>query len=275
MTMIQQAILNFPKSHDGFLWRHQGSPHLIAPHVHDELELNLVVRGRGLYIIEGERVEMRPFQLLWLMPKDAHLLLEADRDFEMWIGVFRCQRWRKLLQGSDYSPLLLKSSREVLSANLPYAEGEWLQQLCERLVPDREDSALFNSGVRYLMLKSWRLCQEFQQKQQANPERQRAMVHPAVFKALLLLEQEPGLHDRDAIAAQAGLSPSRLSVLFARETGQTLTEYRHRKCLQRFFHLRERNRYRTLLDLALDAGFGSYTQFYRVYRRETGERPGE
>jgi methylphosphotriester-DNA--protein-cysteine methyltransferase len=54
--------------------------------------------------------------------------------------------------------------------------------------------------------------------------------------------------------------------------GMSLVEYRHRRLMARFFEALERGQ-ANLLAAALDAGFGNYTQFHRVYRRMFGKSP--
>jgi AraC-like DNA-binding protein len=78
--------------------------------------------------------------------------------------------------------------------------------------------------------------------------------------------------DLAVVADRSGLSESRLRHLFRDETGSSLTDYRNRQRLRRFMESAPRSR-RTLLDSALAAGFGSYAQFHRVFRRAVGVAP--
>ena len=77
------------------------------------------------------------------------------------------------------------------------------------------------------------------------------------------------------MAQEVGLSRSRLSRLFRRQVGLTLVNYRQQQCLERFLELFSRSPERKLLSLALQAGFGSYPQFHRVFRREMGRSPAD
>ena len=73
--------------------------------------------------------------------------------------------------------------------------------------------------------------------------------------------------------ASAGVSPSHLSRLFKSQTGTSITRFRNQQRVQRFMLLYRDGRHTTALAAALEAGFGSYAQFYRVFRAETGGRP--
>ncbi|MFL5303754.1 MAG: helix-turn-helix domain-containing protein, partial [Polyangia bacterium] len=58
------------------------------------------------------------------------------------------------------------------------------------------------------------------------------------------------------------------------EMGMSLVEYRNRVRLDRFGALLENGR-NNLLEAALDAGFGSYAQFHRVFRALRHAAPRE
>jgi len=104
-------------------------------------------------------------------------------------------------------------------------------------------------------------------------------VHPAVERAARLLIEDEGSYSLSQLAHKAGLSPSRLSRLFKKQMGLSIVEFRNRQRMQRFFDRykleHEARRQSTLLDAALDAGFGSYPQFHRVFRQVVGCSPAE
>ena len=76
-------------------------------------------------------------------------------------------------------------------------------------------------------------------------------------------------------AQPAGMSRSQLSRLFKKQTGYTLVEYRQKMQLERFLFLYGLGKQRNLLEAALDAGFGSYPQFYRTFLQRFGCSPRE
>jgi AraC-like DNA-binding protein len=80
----------------------------------------------------------------------------------------------------------------------------------------------------------------------------------------------------DQLATEFGVSPGHLARSFKREMGVSLVDYRNRLRLDRFFQVIQRRGGRAnLLEAALEAGFGSYAQFHRVYRRNVGETPSD
>ncbi len=76
------------------------------------------------------------------------------------------------------------------------------------------------------------------------------------------------------IADRLDISLSRLARVFKAEMGMSLVEYRNRLRLDRFGALLENGR-NNLLEAALDAGFGSYAQFHRVFRALRHAAPRE
>jgi len=77
------------------------------------------------------------------------------------------------------------------------------------------------------------------------------------------------------LAARVNLSTHRLSRLFKLQMGTRLVEFRNRQRLQRFLLELGDGETRNLLGLALEVGFGSYTQFNRVFKRVMGCSPAQ
>jgi AraC-like DNA-binding protein len=78
----------------------------------------------------------------------------------------------------------------------------------------------------------------------------------------------------ERLAEELGVSPGHLARSFKREMGVSLVDYRNRLRLDRFFEiLQQRGGSGNLLEAALEAGFGSYAQFHRVYRKFLGTTP--
>lgn len=94
-----------------------------------------------------------------------------------------------------------------------------------------------------------------------------------VSRAVELIRREPSL-ERAELARKLGTTTGRLGKLFKAEMGFSVTDYRNRLRLETFLGLVERGG-GNLLEAALDAGFGSYAQFHRVFRALLGTTPRE
>lgn len=96
---------------------------------------------------------------------------------------------------------------------------------------------------------------------------------PVVRRVLEALNQNVLVGAR-SLAGEMSISPGHLTRVFRTEMGVSLVEYRNRLRIERFFTLVERGG-DNLLAAALSAGFGSYAQFHRVFRKVVGTTPRE
>ena len=98
-------------------------------------------------------------------------------------------------------------------------------------------------------------------------------TNPSLAAAVRALHADPRL-DARALAKQLGINSRKLTAVFNDELGVSLVDYRNRLRLERFLALVDRGG-GNLLQAALDAGFGSYAQFHRVFRAVLGATPRE
>lgn len=258
--------LQLPLRSEALVWRYEPRGHFHHLHRHDEPEFNLVLRGRGRYLVDERRYDLGPGCLAWLFPAHEHLLLEASDDFACWIGVIRPRALRRACPGR-YQALLRRELDGPFSRRLAPVDAAWLDVVCADfgaatgIDPDR-----INAGAAWLFLSAW-------QRFNAAAERVGGVaVHPAVEHAAARLAADPDA-DLASVARTAGLSQTRLSRLFRQQIGAPLVAYRTRRRIDRFCELRRRHPNRSLLSLAHTAGFGSYAQFHRAFRAATGVSP--
>jgi transcriptional regulator GlxA family with amidase domain len=88
------------------------------------------------------------------------------------------------------------------------------------------------------------------------------------------LMRADGALSSTALARATHMTPRTLAKHFRAQVGVSLLDYRNRIRVERFLSLVERDG-RNLLDAALEAGFGSYAQFHRVFRSLLGVTPKE
>lgn len=97
------------------------------------------------------------------------------------------------------------------------------------------------------------------------------------WQSLLARLPRVGEHDSQSIvitAVHALHNNPSLTALFREQMGVSIVEYRNRLRIERFFTLVAPGG-GNLLQAALDAGFGSYAQFHRVFRDLLGTTPKE
>jgi AraC-like DNA-binding protein len=235
-------------------------------HSHDELELNLVLSGWARYLLEGGRYDLAAGNLLWLFPGQEHMLFESSADFSMWVAVF--------------APRLVRRQAAVLGAPeltdddppgqhcraLAPPDTEELNTLLASLAEGDQPADSRRSGMHWLLARAWTLYQRARADRPTD-------VDPAIARAAELVQENERSWPLRELARELGLSPSWISRRFHRQLGLTLVEYRNRQRLARFLERARSARAPNLLRLALDAGFTSYPQFTRVFRRALGAGP--
>jgi AraC-like DNA-binding protein len=255
---------------DGRVVRHTYGDVRPSLHRHAELEVNLVVRGTASYLLGNRRYELTPGTLTWLFPGQDHVLVDESADHELWWAVFRTGLVARTAVTPETRDLLEEDPVGRFSRRLDSRQVRRLSALFTEL-RDAEtlDGALVNAGLSYLLILAWRAFLD------SDDVVEGVGVHPAVETAARLLrtDQHPG--DLNTLARAAGLSLSHLSRLFKAQTGVSITRFRNQQRLRRFVVLYGNGRRSTALAAALEAGFGSYAQFYRVFRQETGRSPSE
>ena len=95
--------------------------------------------------------------------------------------------------------------------------------------------------------------------------------HPLVREAAHLLVGKPSLSSAE-LAAQLHVSKIHLTRTFRRYANTSIVDYRNELRLAQF--LGQANE-KPVLAAAMDAGFGSYVQFNRVFRTRFGKTPRE
>jgi AraC-like DNA-binding protein len=259
--------LDLPADRDGDLWHYRNLGRQHALHTHAELELNLVTQGAGTYLLAGRKYRIRRGDLLWLFPAQEHVLVEQTLDFEMWIGVCKPRAVRRIASDAGARVLRQANPPGEFCRRLPRVALVRLEALFSEIAASRERTVFFNAGLRYATISAWR---QFECAVDAPVHD----VHPAVEKAARLVSDEASAPSLDELARRCGLSPARLSRLFKEQTGVALVEFRNRQRVERFLEIHGNGQRRTMLDAALEAGFGSYAQFHRVFKRVIGCPPG-
>lgn len=235
-------------------------------HHHDELEVSLVTRGRAAFLLLDRRYELRRGVQTWMFPNQEHVIFDQSPDYEMWVCLFSPGLVRRVATGDRYRTLHEAEPPGNWCKRLPSVTVERLESLYTELRDCREDPARFNAGLAYALLTSWIAHIEA-------PEMAGRPIHPAVELAARMIKNETDALSLSELADRVHLSPARLSTLFKQQIGMPLAAYRQRHQLDRFLKLYSTGERPNLLDAAYEAGFGSYPQFYRVFKRLMGYGP--
>jgi AraC-like DNA-binding protein len=251
----------------GDCWLFRDRQGLARTHRHDELELNLVIRGRVTYLVGEQRLDLRRHHLLWLHPSEEHLLVHASSDVAMWIVVLRQEVLHRITSRATAAALTAPRPTAGCLSSLAAAHTRSIDRLLDDLQGWRQpgpagDHDCFLTGLIHAVVLAWEAHLVAGQAD-ASPD-----VHPAVDRVARLLAAGD---DRSvaALAHVVGMHPDTLSRRFHRDLGLRLADHRNRCRIERFLEAAIHQR-QPVLDAALGAGFGSYPQFHRVFRALMG-----
>jgi AraC-like DNA-binding protein len=252
--VLQEHLLS-PATINGAIWRYSRE-HPKLFHFHSQLELLLVKRGWTLERTGNRLERVHARQMIWHLPGIPHLQVEASPDLD--------------LRVVHFEPHLVENLRDLflLAAGRPVVEPSTRD--FDRLL-DRCDATSDQSGPELIdrtseLTAALALAVEVTRSEH-DDRRQNSLVELACG----LLLTEPSL-DRDGVCRKLDVSGGYLSRRFPSELGASFQDQRSRLRLTRF--VTEATHTRTSwLDAALEAGFGSYSQFHRVFCRAAGSPP--
>ena len=233
------------------IWHHV--PETRRPrHFHSEPELNLIAAGHATFGVGDMTIAVAAGDLLWWSPGQDHVLLDASPDLDLFvIGLT-----------PDLSARVLEVNRAVVYAGatrvrLDSGTLAELRSLCA--TPTASDPGAIERHIGDLWRQAHALRRATHDK------------HALTSRALLSLMERPELRRSDVASAARGY-PTEVSRHFHKDLGLTLTEYRTRLRLLRFIRA-AKNGEGNLLLVALEAGFGSYSQCHRTFQQTLGCSP--
>lgn len=235
----------------------------------DTLELQVVLVGAATCKLADRTYRMGPRSIVWLFSGQTHELVDVSQDFQTWIARFDPEL---------VATVSKSASRETLAESNPTGTfcrrlgAVAMRRLCTQLEDlyslDRDPEQL-NLGLTYLLVSAWSEYQDADQR--TDP----LDLHPAVQKAARLLRTHSDVESLEELAKRCGTSPSWLSRLFRKQMNVSLVDYRNQYRIERFFDLYLDSEQRNITQAAFEAGFGSYAQFHRVFRRKFGYSPAQ
>jgi methylphosphotriester-DNA--protein-cysteine methyltransferase len=287
------APLKIDPEYEGFLFLAESvrNAPILVSHRHLELELNVVINGEITYLVDGRSYTSGRGTLLWMFPSQEHQLIHRTADAQYYVAVFKPDMIQRACRHDPYLALKADAPHEarMLRTVLSPQRFDFLQNLMvstmagsiDADVLNREggfgfdssfryrhnDPDALNAGLRHLMLLGWR----YQSEATARIDSQQ--LHPSVQKALTFLSEQDENESLESLARRCSVSSAYLSRMFRRQVGIPMNQYRNSLRLGRFWEFYSQETSMTLTEAMYAAGFGSYAQFYKVFRAQYGRGP--
>ncbi len=265
--MAAAALNLIPEALSGLCWLSHAArprfPRRSSPHHHAEIEANVVETGSCRYLIDGQEQTLSRGDLCWLFPSQQHVIIDASADMSLWVLIVRPEFLA--CRAPSVPADVAEKSQFTRPHRLRESDRLHLGGVAAALVASEGAPEHHADGLAWWFEQAARLTE-------AQSGRAGRALHPAIVKALSLLEGDPSM-PLPELADVVHLSASRLSHLFVDQVGRTVSAQRNHLKLRRFQESLSAGDCRNLTQAAFDAGFGSYAQFARVLRASTGVTP--
>lgn len=233
------------------MWFSTPASTVLPEHEHAVAEANVVIAGWVEYNAAGRTLRAGRGDCLWFPPHTPHHLTKLHPETALWV----IELDEHPIDGAPFAEPLEEKYRERLS--------RLLRQLWLR--PDVDARRVTEQHLRDELSNAGR-----------NPlaaQNEDVELHPGVLRAKRVCETlGPAELDVPGVARRAGVSASRLAHLFQEQVGLTPLQYRNFCRVQHFIRTWRAGE-RNLARAALEAGFGSYPQFHRVFWQVCGSPP--
>jgi AraC-like DNA-binding protein len=270
-TLLQELV--FDSLPEGAVWPFDRT-YIRPPHFHGQLECLVVTRGTATLYLGTRPVVLRAGHLCWVLPGVPHVMGDFSDDFDMWVVQLDPSlvesAWHRAADRAgdgerrpfeDWSVPLGERLAGRAVVDLTTAESRQLSDLAASVwtAGNRPEAGSLLAALYALALRMTL----------ANLDPRRALSVAELASCLLLSTPTMDRHDA---ASELGVSEGFLSRTIHRDLGVTFVEHRARTRVAHFLALVQRG-HLNLLSAALEAGFGSYSQFYRIFSRVSGSRP--
>lgn len=252
------------------------SPTFQRLHWHNTLEINYIHRGRGYYLINGNRYEFQEGDILFINSNDLHRAFEME---ELIIGVIMFDPAYLALE-QRYDVELLNPFREIGRRfdNLLDRNRKEMMKLREIIIDMDEEyrrrEPHYEVVVRAQLLRLLGMVNRYFDKGAA--VRQLQMRGMEVIRDVLH-EVEAGMDypwTLKELSDRAHLSPSRFSALFTKVVGTSPLNYLIQLRLSHAVVLLETTDDK-VIDIAASCGFRNLSNFNRLFKQHIGNLPSD
>lgn len=243
------------------VWRAKSRAAMSAAHTHTDVEINFLRSGTLRYFMAGGFVTLRPGEVLLFWAGMPHQVVSRDRETE---GVWATLPLEWVLRWRDADGLARRMLRgECVRTHAGIEDAARFEAWAD----DLESTDPARARIAVLEIEAW-----FSRLALKRPgTKTRARAHAGAADKIgeitdyLAARYTDDIQAAD-IARAVGLHPKYLHALFRKQCQIPLWEYVMRLRLAHAQRLLLTTN-RTIMDVALDSGFGSVSAFYLAFRK--------
>ena len=240
-------------------------------HVHEFYEVLCFVAGNADYLVEGRKYHMYPGCIMIMRPAEIHkLAIKGKGTYERYVLEFRVDTLKQLGFSED---MLAAFTKRELGEKNQYLPNEFpgfdtigffkqLEEECGRL----DGRQTMMSNISFLLCA---LNLAFLKKSTDTN------TDTTVGKELISYVNENLTRDisLSSVSEYVHMSPSQVNRIFKRLTGTSVYDYILSKRLVMVREMIEAGE--GAVAASQMCGFGDYSSFYRLYKKRTGQAPGD
>ncbi|MEF3305488.1 AraC family transcriptional regulator [Paenibacillus sp. GYB003] len=251
-------------------------------HRHDYLELSYVTAGEGSETINGVTHPMKPGTLSFIQPYQIHELhTKPGCTLTLYNIRFSHGLFAEMEGKTELARLLVGSDPSLPSYHSFEGEGaEAMNRSFDALYDEYRGSESWRRLKMKVMLIDILIGFDRSRKRAAAAARSDIKEEGTAGKSLYLdviryiqhhFKEELTLN---AVAGHFRISPAYLSALFKKKAGRTFLQHVHDVRLRHACGLLSSTDMK-ICDIAMEAGYGSYNTFSRIFREQKGTTPND
>ncbi len=260
---------------DKILYSHMYNPNPIKSkhwHHNDHNEILVFIRGNSKFVVEGSIYSLKPYDVLIIRSSEMHRIYhqEPDTPYERYVYHIPDSFFMK----NDCEDLRVIFNARPLGIN-NLISGELVKNhYIMDILKQTDEYVTKYDAVPETVLRGKLVELLFHLNQLHNKQLGESFVNDKMREVIVYINNNLGKKiTLDFLATEFFMSKSYLCHLFKEHTGLTVNQYIKQK---RFIRVKElRADGMSLTDASIAAGFGTYSNFYKMYMNEMGKAPSE
>lgn len=245
-------------------------------HRHDFLELSFIVAGHGYQMIDNKRFEMKPGTFMFFLPYQIQEMITVSEER---IILYNCLFDLQFLlsshgPGLGFEPFLTVEGTP--SIQLTKEEGDSVENLFDKLAEEYSNDHIWRKQMIVSLL--WEILIIFDRlRTKKHPHPQPDLSYPllniwSVIRYVHMHYREP--ITLESLARQIAISTSYLSEQFKEKLGLSFTQFLQEIRIRHACSLLTSTEM-SMVDIAIEVGFGSLRSFFRIFKQHKEMTPTE